>query len=42
MATVSNRIPLARIAGQSGLVTRRQALDGGLSRKAIEWRLGTG
>jgi hypothetical protein len=42
MATVSNRILLARIAGQSGLVTRRQALDGGLSRKAIEWRLGTG
>jgi len=32
----------ARAAGQSGLLTRKQALDAGLTPKAIEWRLGTG
>ena len=32
----------ARAAGQAGLVTRAQALDGGLTRKAVEWRLGSG
>ena len=32
----------ARAAGQSGLLTRRQALDAGLTPKAIEWRLGSG
>jgi hypothetical protein len=37
-------IPLlrARAAGQSGLLTRSQALDGGLSPKAVEWRLRKG
>lgn len=35
-------ITQARISGQSGLVTRRQALASGLSRKAIEWRLARG
>ena len=32
----------ARAAGQSGLLTRAQALAGGLSAKALEWRLASG
>ncbi|GAA2493876.1 type IV toxin-antitoxin system AbiEi family antitoxin domain-containing protein [Terrabacter carboxydivorans] len=32
----------ARAAGQSGLLSRAQALAGGLSPKAVQWRLGRG
>ncbi|GAA5022702.1 hypothetical protein GCM10023258_13250 [Terrabacter aeriphilus] len=32
----------ARAAGQAGLLTRAQALDGGLTRKAVQWRLASG
>lgn len=32
----------ARAAGQSGLLSRAQALAGGLSPKAVEWRIGSG
>lgn len=32
----------ARAAGQAGLLTRAQALDGGLTRKAVECRLASG
>lgn len=32
----------ARAAGQSGLLSRAQALAGGLSPKAVEWRIGRG
>ena len=32
----------ARIAGQAGLVTRAQAIDGGLTAEAIEWRIRRG
>ncbi|MGN6752166.1 MAG: type IV toxin-antitoxin system AbiEi family antitoxin domain-containing protein [Intrasporangium sp.] len=37
-----DRLLAARIAGQSGLVTRAQALRGGYSRAAIRWRLSSG
>ena len=32
----------ARIAGQAGLVTRAQAIDGGLTAEAIEWQIRRG
>ena len=37
-----NAITKARVAGQSGVVTREQALGGGMTRKAIEWQLRRG
>lgn len=37
-----NAITRARVAGQSGVVTRDQALGGGMTRKAIEWQLRRG
>lgn len=38
----TNRLLAARVAGQFGLVTRAQALGGGISPKAIECHLATG
>lgn len=32
----------ARVAGQSGLITRQQALDGGFTDRAVRWRLSRG
>ena len=34
-----DRLLRARIAGQSGLVTRRQALSGGFTDEQIRWKL---
>lgn len=40
--SVMNRLLQARINGQSGLVTRAQALDGGLTGRAIDWKVERG
>lgn len=39
IVSIMDRLLQARVNGQGGLVTRAQALAGGLTRRAIDWKV---